>query len=363
MDTSRRSTAEGEVRITIADVARHCGLSIAAVSQALNPNSPQRTLRSQTRERIVTAARELGFRPSWRAKALANRSTQTIGLISGRIVPFMSGVNETLTETLAHHLGQRGFHLLLIPWIDHAEPVQQILSADRLDGCVVTAPLPADISTVIDRSPVPLVLLNLRSALPVAQIVPDDAHGARLVTRHVIELGHRRIAFLMYKPEAHFSVTERQRGVLETARKAGLGSGVTVYSDVPYDRFVSDVVAAPGGPTAVICYDHAVAAELTYALWRAGLRVPRDVSVAAFNDVYALERMTPPVTTVALPAEAMAKQAVELLLERIAGKSGGEAAGGEVSGGRASPPPPSAQVITFPERLIMRESTAAPPKR
>jgi DNA-binding LacI/PurR family transcriptional regulator len=169
----------------------------------------------------------------------------------------------------------------------------------------------------------------------------DDENGTRAVMRHLLSLGHKRIAFnLGETPPAHFSVSIRAATYQLCMREAGLTPEEPFVG--PIDQFVRRMIADPNRPTAILDYEHWSAVRLLQELWRNGLRVPDDISVATFNDTYPVMEVIPPLTTVALPTIQIAEHAVRLLLERI------------------EQPQTPAETIVLQESLVVRESTAAP---
>ncbi len=346
---TRRATRQKNSRPTIADVARHCGLSKGTVSKALNIPAEQCPVREATRERVMQAAKDLGYRPSWLARALAKQKTHTVGLLYARLMPPVVGIYERLIVILAASLQHRGYHLVLVSLADSDEAGQMVLD-QRVDGCVVIEEITPGIEAVLREAEVPVALVNLQTDLPGLKVLVDDHGGGRMVTEHLLGLGHRRVVFLdpTEKELAHFSHGQRVAGYEQAMRDAGLGGQARLVKS-PVAAFAAETARSAERATGVIVYSHLEAIALMQALWRHGLRVPQDISVATFNDVPVTELTIPPLTTVAVPTREMGHQAGCRLVEEIEGRHEDE------DDGEAS------QTIVLPETLVVRESTAPPP--
>lgn len=331
-------------RPTISDVARQCGLSKTTVSVILNEAPASARVPLETHERVRQTANQLGYRPSWRARALTNRRTHTIGvlyappmplIVRGNYEGIMAGINETLTKN--------GYHVMFVPLGEDPADWGDLLTDQRLDGCLVLSRLHDTLATLLTQSQLPFTLVNADSDRPLSVVLPDDNDGSRQLTEHLLALGHRRIAFYLGDAPAHYSVTQRQGAYEAAMRAAGCDAEVRVVSGSVH-QFVATLNDAAARPTAVIAYTHFTAITMLRLLWEAGLSVPADLSVATFGNNYPVADVIPPLTTVALPTEAMGRIAAEMVLEQI--KTAGAAA-------------PRRAVLK--ETLIVRRSTAAPP--
>jgi DNA-binding LacI/PurR family transcriptional regulator len=336
-------------RATIGDVASSCGLSKTTVSKVMNVPPEELDVPAATRQRVLEAAERLGYRPSWRARAFASRRTHTIGLIHRDPIPMFRGdfwydIVFGLTAGFDH----AGYDAQLVSASAQRTRWRDMLMDERLDGCVVMHELTAHVAEALVQARLPVVLLNAEGTGAWTRVVPDDHDGARQLARHLVTLGHRRIAFVHNSAVlAHFSFGQRLAGIRQAMDEAGVGRPILEVKGEP-DEAVQQIVAMPADerPTALVAYHDLVALPLLHACWRAGLRVPQDVSIGTFNDVPATRLSIPPLTTVSVPAADMAGRAVELLLSRLRDPR------------RA--PRPAAERVVLPERLVVRESTAAP---
>ena len=350
------------VRPTMLDVAARCGVSKAAVSKALNwEPGKHTTLKDATRERIARAAAEMGYRPSWGARALARGKTHLIGVVY--LPPFAAiprGAYEPIAEGIDEALAARGYQAVFTRVGTQRGAWHELIADGRFDGLVCFADLPAEAMREVRGQRVPAVFVNVspRDAgsddaprgrgLPGhewPQVHEDDAVGAELAVRHLIDLGHRRIAYYAGRGgNPHRSVAIRRDTYLRTMADAGLKADEPFVG--PVDAFVDRTLGSPYGATAVIDYEHWSAIRVLQRLWRLGVRVPDDLSVVTFNEVYPVDAVCPPLTTVAAPAVEMAAATIDLLLGEIEGDGSGVA---------------GATSRTFAPRLVARESTGPPP--
>jgi LacI family transcriptional regulator len=335
---SSSTPASAVSRVTINDVARQCGLSIATVSKVLNRRSQAR-IPAPTQERVLEVAKELGYRPSYLARALANQRSHTIGVLYAPPMALIPrGIYESLMDELDRVLSARGYQLMFVRLTDHVEQWRQILQDQRFDGCLVLSGAPPAVVEMLAGSAMPCVLVNLKSETPLPSVQTDDFDGAVQVTRHLIELGHQKIGYYADVNEPHYSAERRHAGYCHAMAEAGLTTMEPFGGETA--ALAERLKREPGLVSAVIAYQHRIAVCLLQSLWRQGLSVPGDVSVATFNNAYPVEQTIPPLTAVALPTVEMGRRAAEMLLDRV--ERPGEA---PVEG------------VVLKERLVVREST------
>ena len=334
-------------RPTIMDVARKCGVSKTTVSVILNDSPASSRVPKDTQDRVRAIAEKLGYRPNWRARALASRKTHTIGVlyyppmplvVRGNYEGIMAGINEVLNA--------RGYHMMYVPLGDKTEEWQRILLDQRMDGCLVLSRLREPLAEILKRGGLRATLVNAETDQPFPVVIADDFHGAEQCTQHLVDLGHKRITFFAGKQPPHYSLTQRQEGYIATMKRAGLEDQVCIVNEGDADQFVREFVATNTQRcTAVLVYTHYLAIKLLQVAWEAGLRVPDDLSVVTFSNAYPVEDVIPPLTTVALPTEEMGRTAANLVIEQIETE------------GAAAP-----QRIVLKETLIVRKSSATAPK-
>src|SRR3954467_10421735 len=182
------------VRPTIMDVARKCGVSKTTVSVILNDSPASSRVPKETQQRVRTIADELGYRPNWRARALANRRTHMIGVLYAPPMPLVvRGNYEGILAGIHEVLGAQGYHLLMVPLGDRPAEWEEILGDQRMGGAIVLSRLRKDLGELVMRFRLPVALVNADTSLPLPCVVPDDRGGAVDSTRHLIQLGHERI--------------------------------------------------------------------------------------------------------------------------------------------------------------------------
>ncbi len=300
----------------LTDVASACGVSLATVSKALSPHRDRCDLRSDTRERIIAKARELGWSRDRPRSARARRSWHNIGVLWG-YRNFAMASYEGVPERLAAAVDGT-FRLLLTP-VPQAKDWKELQLSLRLDGVLVLGHVEDAILAELERDEYPAVLINQETPRRLHQVLADDLGGASALVTHLAGLGHRRIVFVRNPwPVGHYSERDRLRAVRRTAAASGMA--VNEVRGLHYDRVLAHCRA---GATAVICNSHWGIAEILATLRTARLSVPRDVSVATCHDLSAFAHFDPPVTGVTVPAREMAGIGAELLQELIAGRGDG----------------------------------------
>lgn len=339
-----RTAGRGLHQPSIKDIARLARVSHPTVSRALQ-NSP--LVNPQTAARIRKIAAETGYRASAVARGLVTRRTRTIGLVVTTVAdPFASEVVCGIEQTANDH----GYAVFLADSHADAEREQKVvqsLAERRVDGIIVTSSRVGALYVPLLREMmVPIVLVN--DQYPgdfVHSIMIGNREGMRSVAEHLIGLGHRRIAYLGDR-FGYQSDTERfagYRAALDAA-KIPFEPELAVRGDGKPEGAVqamNELLAAGDPPTAVCCYNDMSALGAMHSIRERGLRVPADISVAGFDDLFFAAYFDPPLTTVRQPMRRMGQLAMESLLKLMAG--------GDTM----------AQIHVEPE-LVVRESTAAP---
>ncbi len=343
MDSQVISRRDVLGRPTLKDVARVAGLSEATVSLAINRSPETCPLKPSTRRRAVDAAQRLGYQPSFRGRALASGRTSMVGFVYARSAPMLTGMNEILVESLIDGLSSHGYTQMLISLKDETSAAQRLIGRDHMDGVVALFPGAAALQQMPQLRDLPTIQVNDLTVPHLPAVVADDRAGAAMLTRHLLGLGHRDIAFISRQHTSHYSAQSRREGYETTMVEAGLGAHIRTVTGQAPGQAVAMLLGLTPRPTAIIAMDHAVAIDVMHALWRSGIRIPDQMSVASFNDVFPVARMQPPLTVMAVPAEAMGHAAADMLVQWM-------------QSGR----PPAEQRLWFNEQLIVRESTAPP---
>ncbi|GAA4805771.1 LacI family DNA-binding transcriptional regulator [Streptomyces ziwulingensis] len=299
---------------TLMDVARAAGVSKATASRALQ--RPE-LVAEATRERVRDAAERLGFRPNAAARALTTGRTGLIGLIVPTLsnpffAPLVMGAQRAAEETHSH--------LLLA--VSEYDPAREAALADRLseqaDGLIMVTPVGSDTALRERFRARPLVLVD-RQVGRLPAVVADTASGLAELLGHLLELGHREIAYVS-GPAGSWA--DRQRCAVLTEQAAAAGARLRVRGPLPptFDAGIAVAGSIPAQATAVLAYNSYLALGLLHGLGVAGRRVPEDVSLAAADDLSTLSATTPPVTALDVPLEEAGALAVTRLLDLLAGR-------------------------------------------
>ena len=333
-------------RPTIMDVARRSGVSKTTVSVILNESPASSRVPKETQDRVRQIADELGYRPNWRARALANRRTHTVGVLYAPPMPLVvRGNYEGIMSGIHEVLGQRGYHMLFVPLGENVDEWGKLLLDQRMDGVLVLSRLRDPLADILRRGGICAALVNADSDEKLPIVIADDYSGALDSMNHLLSLGHRRIMFVLGKQPSHYSVAQRTAAYHDAMRNARLDEHARVFGG-DLDELVRELLAGDPNtrPTALLVYTHYMAVKMLQKLWEAGLRVPQDLSVSTFSNAFPVEDVVPPLTTVALPTDEMGRQAARMVLEQIE------------TNGAAEP-----RRLVLKEALIVRKSTAAPP--
>ena len=326
---------------TIYDVARLAGLAPSTVSRAFS--RPGR-VSAESAARVHAAADELGYRVNPLARALQSGRTGTVGLIVSDVTNpvhfgIIRGVEEAATAA--------GYTMLLAD-AQESEPVERT-ALERLlpsvEGVVLASSRMSDRAVRTVAKQRPLVVLN-RIVPGVRCIVADTEAGVGSALLHLRELGHRSVTYLA-GPAASWPDGKRWRALMDLGPELGLkvhriGSSTPTFSG---GTAAAEEVRRQA-PTAVVTFNDLLAIGLMRGLTEAGTRVPEQISVIGFDNIFGADFCTPQLTTVAAPLRAVGSEAFQEL-HRLIGRE------------TLRPQP----VLTLPTQLVVRASTAPPATR
>lgn len=338
-------------RITSRDVARHAGVSQATVSIVLNATSTPIRVSSATRSRVLAAADLLGYVPNHAAQSLRRRRTRSITFINP------SPDNPYFVEVVAGaqaaaEKAEYSISVAAIPTREAAVQILAHLNAGTSDGVIVASRDPrvlAELAPAIRRG-LAVVALQYDGEDPHVSVVRTDREaGGYLATRHLIALGHQRIAHLTDVAAYARRPNERTAGYRRALNEAGLEAcpewivaGRTTMADG--DAAMGALLERTGvarRPTAVFAFNDQMAIGALHALRTSQLRVPEDMAVIGFDGIGLGAFTSPELTTVEQPASEVGRRAVELVLDSL--------------DSAASSPTQE----TLPVRLVVRESCGA----
>ncbi len=309
----------------LADVARAAGVGTSIVSRVLN-GDPTVSIRSETRERILAAARELNYRPNALARGLRLRRTMTLGLIVN--VSYQTEIAEVISA--AERAAAAAGYVTLIAdtadFVGRGEAYRRLLFERRVDGLLIGSIQVGDeFVAELREEGLPFVVLNRRTRGGGASVSVDDARGVQLAVDHLVGLGHRRIAYLAGPitttagPVSTEPVRRRLAGYRAGMRAAGLPvpSSAIVPSWIDPEaiqRATEQALSANPRPTALVVWSPTAAIVALAAAHRLGVRMPGELSVVSYNDSPIAGYLEPPLTTVRMPLDEMARAGVEALL-------------------------------------------------
>ena len=324
--------------VTRKDVAERAGVSPSVVSFVLNPG--MRPVAAKTRDRVLAAIDELGYRPNAIAQALRRGGTSTIGLVQpDQTNPFFGELGRAIEDRAL----PRGYALLVGSTADDAAReiryVQTFLDR-KVDGLIlIDSGAPTAVETAL-ASGIPVVFVDRVAHIPgQVSVATDGRAGARVAVDHLVGLGHTRIACIAGPEPLH--ADERVEGWRTGLHEAGLSDDLLARGSFTRDAGVAaaERIVLRGATAILACSDVQAVGAITYCR-SAGLRVPEDVSVIGFDGTALAQHTYPALTVVQQPIEELGRVALERLIERM----------------NSPDLPPTLDVL--PTRLVVRDSTA-----
>lgn len=321
--------------VTIRDVAMAAGVSIGTVSRALKN---QRGLSDETRRHIRAVARRLGYETM---RLRSGRAQRLVFLVHRQhsafaVNPFFSSVLHGVEEACREHG--------LVPTLlssGPADPLRDQLRMHEPAALLVAGFFEPEAIQMLQELELPIALIDLWvPGLP--SVNPDNVQGGYLATRHLLELGRRRIAYLAGSL-GHYSIRERGQGYRRALYEAGVLADPDLEAVAPpgldlaagAEYAMKQLLRLRRRPDAVFAFNDAAALSALRTCQAAGLRVPEDVALVGFDDIALAAYAQPPLTTVRMDAEALGRAGIELLLQ-----------GDEMP-----------REITHPVELVVRRST------
>lgn len=302
---------------TIKDVARLAGVSVATVSRVIN-HSPKTS--DGSRQAVMQAMEQLQYHPNANARALAQQSTETLGLIVADVSDPFFGTMVKAVEQVAYQTGNflligNGYHIL-----DKERQAIEQLIRHRCAALVVHAQMiPADeLNTLMAHMPGMVLINRILPDYADRCVALDDRYGAWLATRHLIQMRHQRIAFICSSHSIPDSV-DRLRGYRDALEEfhIELDEKLIAYGEpdeVGGEQAMTELLGRGRNFTAIACYNDSTAAGAMAVLSDDGIEVPQDMSLVGFDDVLISRYLRPRLTTIRYPVVAMATQAAQLAL-------------------------------------------------
>lgn len=342
--------------VTSTDIARAVGVSRATVSVVLNGTRSNIRVSDETRQRVLTAAAALNYSPHPAAQALRRRRSSEIAFVPRTMhkTEFGHPIAYQLNLHASRAAARRGYRVIEVtPEINatgDGDELFAFLLSRRPDGVIFDSPATADDVRRIMESGIPVVqLMRLQLAVETATITVDASRGIIDAIDHLVDLGHRRIAYLG-SDDAHVANRSRRECFLATLARHGipapddsiaLGPEYTLEQGAALTR---RVLGCSPPPTALFAAADNFAVGALHALHAAHIRVPDAMSVVSYDDVYAA-MLYPPITSVSQPLREIAECAVECITEQL-----------ERAAGAAT----ELVHLVLPTHLTVRQSTQLP---
>ena len=334
----------------IVDVAQRAGVSAATVSRYFN--SPE-MVTPATRARINKAAAELGYIRDRMAGALHNRFSGTIGLV---VPTINNAIFAEMIEAFSRQLQVHDRTMLIASHnydLDLEVSIIRSLLERRIDGVAIVGH---------DHSPIAMEMLAVRS-IPVISVWSyqpmatvtcigcDNRRAGEKVTEHLLQLGHRDLAFLFPDTTHNDRARERKEGALDTAQRFGLKIPDSRIISCPYEiahaKSIAFDIIQQDRPSAIVCGNDIIAQGVVYAVQQARLSLPGDLSVVGIGDFSGSAEIEPGLTTLRLPAKSIGRTAADTIVDMSMQRMGGISAQDELTH------------IELPTELVVRQSTAA----
>ncbi len=313
------------MKIDIKEIARMAGVSTATVSRSLNGKGP---VRDVTRQKILQIAKELNYKPNSIARGLSRQKTDTIGVILPELV-------DEFFMDLIHSIDETAYKARRYVMISSShsqrkmvETLLEFMNSGRVDGVVLTAPqvIDEDLVSIVAQSRCPLVLLNAPKILEgCIRFNIDNHQGALAIVTHLISHDYQKIGMIR-GPQGNCDADERYKGFLDALNQHGrsVNDAFVVSGDFTlkggYYGFMR-LMSLPEKPEAVFCANDMMALGAYEAARAANLRIPQDVAIVGFDDIFLSRLLSPRLTTVHAPITELGETAVRYLLKLVAGEA------------------------------------------
>ena len=344
-------------RVTSRDVARQAGVSVNTVSLVVRDSA---LVAPGTKERVRAAILELGYRPHAAAAALRSTRSHTLGFLvrwgyeaqpdspglPDEMYPTVDVFRNQLLRAMTEQARAAGYYLLLDTFIDLQRCLTLVGSA-RIDGALIDMLISDQMLDELAARGVPLVVAGRDAGeRPISWVKADEEGGAYAATRHLLDLGHRRLGVISASyEETHAVVRERLRGYRRALAEAGVAAGAAAHGDWSFGSGYAlgqQLLARQDRPTALFVLSEVMAAGTLQGALALGLRVPDDVAIVTTEDSPLVEYMRPQLSAVHVPMYEVGRRAAQLLLSLLDDPNGGP------------------HQIVLPTTFVARGSTVSP---
>lgn len=335
---------------TLRDVAQQAGVHPATASRALNPQT-RSLVNEETASRVIKVAEQLGYRPNPIARSLKTARSGTVGLVIPDLTnplfpPIVRGIEDVL--------GPAGYSAWIVNTDNDPERERSQIDSLRsrqVEGLIVaTARLQHPLLDELHAQGMKMVLINRRLATgDVPSVTPDDASGTAMAVKHLVDLGHRRIAHIA-GPQDTSTGLVRYRSYRESLRDHGLDDDPALVAHCSYwteeqgARALRELLDSGREFTAVLAGNDLLALGCYDVCEERGISCPADLSIMGFNDMPFIDKLRPPMTSVRVPHYEVGSEAARMLIETL------------------DDPDRHPRSVLLPLTLMVRQSTAAVPE-
>ncbi|WP_062467436.1 LacI family DNA-binding transcriptional regulator [Demequina maris] len=313
-------------RARLVDVAQLSGVTKSVVSRVLN-NDPTLRARPETRERVLEAARELGYRPHAGARALSVARTGTFAFL---IPDLTNSVYAVILRGAIRRAREFGYVVLIAEDASHApagaEEYSELVDAGRVDGLLVASARPDSplVAALVEHpDSVAHVFVNREVPGSSRNITVDSRGASRLAVEYLASFGHERIGIISGPPDLQPAVARRE-GFESKMTELGLAGDLVATGDFDEQggfEAARELLSRAPEVTALYVSTFGQAVGVLAAAREAGRAVPDDLSVICYDDVPVANYLSPPLTTVSMPLNALGVAAVDALMEQVGGKA------------------------------------------
>jgi len=306
--------------VTIKDVAKKAGVSVATVSRAMQK---EEMVRPKTRRKVLDAARELNYHVDMGARSLIKKQTKTIGLCICNICnpfypPLVRGVENTINKF--------GYSLFICNTEENPQKEEaylKVMLQQRIDGLIVTPTwnICSSLKEFEARN-IPIVVVDRSTSDLLSDTVcVDNIHGAFTAVEHLIQLGHQRIGIIAGMKMIS-TTRDRVEGYLDALRKYRLKKDEALIVDGGSSieggmKAMAALMKLTPPPTAVFCYNNFVTLGALLTLKKLNKKIPKDIAIIGFDEVDWAEVFDPPLTVVSQPVYAIGATAGQLIMQRL----------------------------------------------
>ena len=306
---------------SVADIARELNVSKASVAAALSGRGGNTRVSEKTAERVREVARQLNYRSNASARAMSQQRFNTIGFFVAKKQSSDYSMSDVILNAIVDAAEKHGMTVLLVGIPTMPEGMSLIprsLNENCLDALIIqnAMTLSAEFQAAIEASKVPVVYMNEKA--PNNAVYVDDVESGRIMTRHLVDTGFRKIGILApVGAFPHYSAVDRVKGYLEVMARAGLSPMVKEPLSPVWRDVVREWVQSVDRPEVIFCISDQIALSVQQILYDLHLRVPDDIAIAGCNDEIFAHHSPVPLTTLHVPFAEMSRVSMEQVMKLV----------------------------------------------